>query len=245
LNGSQSNTDEEKQRVAINCRRGQKTRLDHFSRKALPSNILVTGFGAFPGARQNPTALLIPKLSRHRERLARLGIELQCAVLPVHYAKAASKLQELDEALRSDAILHFGLAARRKFLSIETRALNRLSLLHCDARGARAPSRAIIAGAPFALRTTFPSREIAAALRRAGLRSRLSINAGDYICNETLYLSLAHARARVIGFIHVPRPRRASLRKKPVGRIRPRADDLVRAALIAILLSAQKLRQIS
>jgi hypothetical protein len=56
--------------------------------------------------------------------------------------------------------------------------------------------------------------------------------------------SLARSHARVIGFIHVPHLRRTSRRKKPVRSFRPTRDDLVRAALIAILLSARKLRQV-
>ena len=100
-------------------------------------------------------------------------------MLPVNYAEVARKLEELDKTLKPDAILHFGLAARRKFFSIETRALNRLSLLHCDASGARAPRHAIIPGAPYAARATIPYRQIEAALRRAGLRG--SASAEDYI----------------------------------------------------------------
>jgi pyroglutamyl-peptidase len=211
--------------------------------KTLPIKILVTGFGPFPGARQNPTALLAGALEHQKPRFERFGIALQCAVLPVHYTKVPSILQHLDEIFKPAVILHFGLGALRKFLRIETRALNRLSLLHCDVSGERAACCAIIPGAPSALQATFPAREIAVALSRAGLRSRLSINAGSYVYNETLYLSLAHSRARVIGFIHVPRMRRAN-RKKPVRNWRPTMDDLVRAALIAILLSARKLRQV-
>jgi pyroglutamyl-peptidase len=207
--------------------------------------ILVTGFGPFPGARRNPTAVLMGALGRRRARLERFGIELSCAVLPVQYAKVASVLQLLDETEKPAAIVHFGLAARRKFLSIETRALNWLDLIDCDASGARASCRAIIPGAPSALRATFPTREIAAALCRAGLTSRLSVSAGNYVCNETLYLSLARSRARVIGFIHVPRPRRPGSKKIPVRSVRPTRDDLVRAAWIAILLCARKVRQIS
>jgi pyroglutamyl-peptidase len=217
--------------------------LDFSSVKALPSRILVTGFGPFPGSRKNPTALLIHALERQRGRLALLGIELQCAILPVRYAAVASHLRRLDEALKPDAIVHFGLAARRKFFSVETRALNRLSPLHCDASGARAPSRAIIPGAPYALQATFPGCEIDAALRRAGLRSRLSIDAGSYVCNETLYLSLARSRARAVGFIHVPRLRRRNCPKKLMRHWRPNRDELIRASLIAILATAQRLRQ--
>ncbi|MCI0466557.1 MAG: hypothetical protein L0Y57_06070, partial [Beijerinckiaceae bacterium] len=149
----------------------------------------------------------------------------------------------LDEALNPGAILHFGLAARRKWFSIETRALNRQSLLHCDAFGARADRKEIMPGAPYALRSTFPGREIAAALCRAGLPSRLSANAGDYICNETLYLSLARSRASVIGFIHVPRLRRANKPKVKSRNWRPGRDDLVRMGLIAVMLTARRLRQ--
>ena len=120
---------------------------------------------------------------------------------------------------------------------------DRLSLLLCDASGARAGRVAIIPGAPHAARSTFPYRQVAAAFRREGLRSRLSANAGDYVCNETLYLSLARSHARAIGFIHVPRLLRA---KRPKKASRGRClslSDVIRAALIAILAVARKLRQ--
>lgn len=208
----------------------------------MPLKILATGFGAFPGSRKNPTAALMRALGRERGRLGRLGIELHCAVLPVHYAKAAFCLKQLEEALAPGAILHFGLAARRKFFGIETRALNRFSLLRRDAAGICAPCRAVLPGEPYVLRATFPAEEIAAALCRAGILSRLSINPGSYVCNEALYLSLARSHARVIGFIHVPRFKRQGRRKKARD-WRPDASDLLRAALIAIVLSARKLRQ--
>jgi pyroglutamyl-peptidase len=217
--------------------------LDFSSIKASSLRILVTGFGSFPGVGHNPTELLVRALGKHRARLARLGIDLELATLPVRYAGVAQKLEALDETLKPDATLHFGLAARRKFFSIETRALNRLSLLHCDASGARAPCLAIIPGAPHAARATFPYRQIESALRRRGLPSRLSANAGDYVCNETLYLSLARSRARAIGFIHVPRLARANRPKKALRGKRPNLGDVIRAALIAILVTARTLRQ--
>jgi pyroglutamyl-peptidase len=211
--------------------------------KAPPLRILVTGFGSFPGVRDNPTALLLPALGRHRARLARLGIAIELAMLPVDYAGVARKLEGLEEALMPDAILHFGLAARRKAFSVETRALNRLSLLRCDASGSHAARRAILPGAPYAARSTFPARQIEAELRRAGLRARLSVNAGSYICNETLYLSLACSPACLAGFLHVPRLARADRPSKAGRSRRPNLADLTRAALIAILVTARKLRQ--
>ncbi len=210
--------------------------------KAWPLRILVTGFGRFPGARDNPTAPLIRALANHKARLARLGIALDVALLPVHFAGAAQKLEELEKALRPDAILHFGLAARRKYLSVETRALNRVSLLHCDTSGARASCRVIVAGAAHSKRATFPARQIEAALRRASLRARLSVNAGDYVCNEMLYLSLSRSQARAIGFLHVPRLARLDRPKKTPRDRQENLAGLTRAALITILVTARNLR---
>jgi pyroglutamyl-peptidase len=72
--------------------------------KTLPLKILVTGFGPFPGARHNPTAVLVDALEHQKARFERFGLELQCAVLPVHYAKVAAILQRLDETLKPSII---------------------------------------------------------------------------------------------------------------------------------------------
>ena len=138
--------------------------------------------------------------------------------------------------------MHFGLAARRKYLSVETRALNRVSLLHCDTSGARASCRVIVAGAAHSKRATFPARQIEAALRRASLRARLSVNAGDYVCNEMLYLSLSRSQARAIGFLHVPRLARLDRPKKTPRDRQENLAGLTRAALITILVTARNLR---
>lgn len=205
--------------------------------------ILVTGFGKFPGARHNPTALLVHELGKHQARLARLGIALELDVLPVVHRKIRSRLQHLEETFKPDAILHFGLAARRKFFSIETRALNRVSLLHCDASGARAQCRTIVPGAVHVAKSTFPCRQVEAALRRVGLQGRLSSDAGDYVCNETLFVSLTHSHARSIGFVHVPRIVACNRQKAAPRKWRPSLGDVTHAALIAILTTARKLRQ--
>ncbi len=120
-----------------------------------------------------------------------------------------------------------------------------MSLLHPDARGARAARREVVAKAPLSRKATVPAALIAAALRRNGLDASLSIDAGDYVCNQTLFLSLGqslgenHAlRAPLVGFIHVP---------PLAARHRPRAGRLsleaaTRAAAVAILALTPKLR---
>lgn len=85
--------------------------------------VLLTAFSSFPGAPVNPTMAIARRVERrHGPRLARLGIELQTAVLPVVYAGAEARARGLIERLRPQVVLHLGLAARRKKLSFETRA---------------------------------------------------------------------------------------------------------------------------
>jgi pyroglutamyl-peptidase len=169
-----------------------------------PLRILVTGFGGFPGAPKNPTAQLMAELARCPPRFARIGITLELAVLPVAFAGAGPLVAALARELRPDAILHFGVAPRRRRICVEARALNRVSLLHPDAGGARVAGRAVVAGAPAALKSTLPCGLIAAALRRAGFAAALSNDAGAYVCNQTFFLSLNAAHAPCVGFIHMP-----------------------------------------
>lgn len=203
--------------------------------------VVVTGFGGFPGARHNPTGALVRALAKHRPRLARLGIELSLEILPVVRAEIGRRLEALAGTHRPDAILHFGLAARRKVISIETRAQNRRSLLHPDATGATATRLSVLPAAALSARSTVPAIEIATALDRAGIPCRLSRNAGTYICNETLYLSLVRGGAPRVGFIHVPRPTEPGRPRTKMHR-RPTLEDLTRAAIIAILVTARKHR---
>ncbi|HET6375184.1 MAG TPA: pyroglutamyl-peptidase I, partial [Methylocella sp.] len=85
----------------------------------MPLRILVTGFGRYPRVRDNPTAILAQALWREKGRLARLGIELKTAVLPVKFARVGPELDRLEKEFKPCVILHFGVSARRRFFSIE------------------------------------------------------------------------------------------------------------------------------
>ena len=51
------------------------------------ATLLVTAFGAFPGAPHNPSADIVADLERHwRGRFSRMGVKLVTAVLPVFHA---------------------------------------------------------------------------------------------------------------------------------------------------------------
>jgi pyroglutamyl-peptidase len=192
--------------------------------------VLATGFGAFPGARRNPSADLMGALERRKTRFAGFGIRLETCVLPVLYHEIAPRLAKLYAQVKPDGILHFGLAGRRKDISIETRARNRVSLFAPDAGGARAQGLRLVPDGPAVLAAPIPAAQIVTALRRAGIASRLSHDAGSYLCNAALYHSLA--RPAYAGFVHIPWPTR-----------HPSFAEIVKAAEIAILETAVAVRR--
>lgn len=164
--------------------------------------LLVTGFGPFPGAPRNPTAALAGAIARSG-RWRRLGIAAQALVLPTVYAQA----QPLIAARASgpDAVLMLGLAGRRRWLSVEIRAQNRLSLRHKDAAGALPDARQIRRDGPAQMRARAPLGPLAAAGRRQGLPTRLSRDAGAYLCNAGLWWMLEAASPAPVVFVHLPR----------------------------------------
>jgi pyroglutamyl-peptidase len=197
--------------------------------------LLVTGFGAFPGASQNPTVDLIDALRRRQVRFARFGLRLELRILPVLYDGLRSLLAKLREETAPDAILHFGLASRRTCVSIETRARNRVNPALLDAGGHYAKGLSLVPGGPAMLKARIPTRQIVRTLRGAGINGRLSDDVGDYICNAAFYYSLIGSRSLPVGFVHIPRPaRRGSSRSSP----KPDFAHLVKAAEIIILDAA-------
>jgi pyroglutamyl-peptidase len=168
--------------------------------------ILLTAFGAFPGAPVNPTMKIASALQKRHRKLERHGIFLETRVLPVVFEGVRTRLEEMIAETRPDIVLHLGLAGRRKTMSVETRALNRLTLLHVDALRKYSGSIFVEGKAPLQRRSRFGALRLARTMGTAGARSRLSIDAGDYLCNQTLYHSLG-LHPGLCGFVHVPRPK--------------------------------------
>jgi pyroglutamyl-peptidase len=208
--------------------------------------ILVTGFSAFPGAPVNPSAAIVMRLlHRHARRFRLHGIRLQTAVLPVVYDQVTCELEELVARTQPDAIVHLGLASRRKQVSVETRAVNRITTLHPDAAKRRAAARAVRAGGLPALRSPLATPSLVTLMRRTGVPTQLSIDAGDYVCNQTLYTSLASGGAPAV-FIHVPRLTGTRLEPDDDAAAAitlPALTRAVEAALVAIAIHGRRMRR--
>ncbi|MCG6857895.1 MAG: pyroglutamyl-peptidase I [Salaquimonas sp.] len=170
--------------------------------------ILVTGFGPFPGAPQNPTQALVEHLRADPPAFEGLGaFHAEC--LDVDYEAIAPRLSAIGREFAPDIAIHFGLAASCSGFRLERVARNRHAQAQPDNRGALPASGAICAG-PETLSSRLPLDAIAAALGNAGLPVEWSDDAGSYLCNTVMTLSLAHAcecfAPLMSGFVHVPLP---------------------------------------
>jgi pyrrolidone-carboxylate peptidase len=145
--------------------------------------ILIYGFGPYRQFRENVTAKIISGL-RSRPGLKKL-------VFPVRFRQTT-----FTGALsrhRPDIVLGLGQSSRRR-IEIESRAVNRRRSRKSDA------PKPIFRSGPKHLRATLE-------LKASRFTNR-SKNAGDYVCNYSMYVILreiaqANANTR-FGFVHIP-----------------------------------------
>jgi pyroglutamyl-peptidase len=148
-----------------------------------PKRILLYGFGPYRQFRDNITAKIVQSLPRQPG--------LRKVVFPARF----SRKQFVDALKRHnpDVVLGLGQSSRRR-IEVELQAKNRR-------RSSKAAKAKTISGrGPARLKTTLDVK----IERQVGK----STNAGDYVCNFSMYVMLAHIR-RVgtdvpYGFIHIP-----------------------------------------
>jgi pyroglutamyl-peptidase len=206
--------------------------------------ILLTGFGPFPGAPNNPSGLIARKLAATR-RPAFDGTKRIAHVFTTTYAAIDQQLPALILRHRPDAIVMFGLSARTKHVRIELQARNRLLTLFPDAAGLSPPKQRIRSSGPAFLRGRAPFTRLLAAARSTRLPTVLSRNAGSYVCNYCYWRAVDGAvlpeLPKVIVFVHVPKTRSRAWPASRSGRSPPdlahlaKAGEAVLAAVVAAL----------
>ena len=160
----------------------------------VPMRILLYGFGPYRRFRDNVTEKILRRLPRHRG--------LRKMVFPVRFHRG--QFLQAVRKNRPDIILGLGQCSKGRKLRIESRALNRRRNDKSE------KAKPILRGGP---------RQLSTNLRLGlGLRARPSRNAGDYVCNYSMYVILDYLnRCREpvrFGFVHIPHdfdPGRASL----------------------------------
>jgi pyroglutamyl-peptidase len=168
--------------------------------------ILITGFGPFPGAPFNPTQPLVARLTQLR-RPALDGVALRGHIFDVTCRTVDRELPELIARLRPHALLMFGLATRTAHLRIETRARNAVSTRLQDAGGSRAQNALIVRTAD-AMSFGPHTANLLRAARATGIDARASRDAGAYLCNYLSWRAIEAARQprgpALAAFIHIP-----------------------------------------
>jgi pyroglutamyl-peptidase len=173
----------------------------------MKKHLLITGFGPFPGMAINPSTRLAEALAA-LPCWSWLGWKVRAAILPVGYGPTEEKLAHLL-AKKPRAVLMFGVAARRKAISIEMLARNRASRTQRDQSG-RLPKTSALDDGPPILKGRAPMRVLRDVMRENGLRTKLSRNAGPYLCNAGYRFALRRTEADVpVVFVHIPRVQRS------------------------------------
>ena len=153
-------------------------------------NILVTGFKPWSTHCLNPS-----------ETAANFATNLGffAHVFPVSY-------QAIDEAFLEktfDAVLLFGLAAKREEISLERYAYNEFDKALLDVDGL-CPNRDIIEpSAPKSLETSLPIVALSDMLLSQGIANHISIDPGRYLCNDAYFHALRRYRGKAL-FVHLP-----------------------------------------
>ena len=163
--------------------------------------ILVTGFSPFPGAPVNPTQHLMQSLP-DRMGLPPHRIRFSFHVLPTTWAGRLEVTEKLRRDTRPAAIVHFGVDGTRSEINIETRAVNQTDQVRPDAAGQLPSHPELAPGSEPARMSTLAAEPLCAAARSAGAPAQLSVDAGSYLCNATLWDSIGSGIPSI--FVHVP-----------------------------------------
>ena len=159
-------------------------------------NILITGFGPFPGQPVNPSAELAKRLAAE--------FNARVLILPTEYDAAPKALAAEIAREQPDFLVCLGVAGNSAAVRIEARACNFAHPNRADAAGFYPPDSTIVPGGPEYL---YSALDIQGAAAASG--ADRSEDAGDYLCNFIYYTALREGMGRRGPvFIHIPDPAR-------------------------------------
>lgn len=164
-------------------------------------HLLITGFDPFDGADVNPAWEAVCRLP---DTLG--GFRLTKLMIPTRFGIAGKQVLAAAAADPADVILCVGQAGGRAAVTPERVAVNLMDATISDNAGVSPKEEPCIPGGPDGLFSTLPVKELADAVCKAGLPGQVSLSAGTFVCNDTLYRVLYHFRdsQTKVGFIHVP-----------------------------------------
>lgn len=152
------------------------------------SRVLIYGFGPYRQFENNITQQIVRKLPSSRN--------LKKIVFPVRFDK--KQFTDAVKKHRPDFVLGLGQCSRGRLLRIERRAVNKRR----DYKQKK--PRPIVRGGPKWLETYLKLEKLP-----LGKQTKISRDAGDYVCNFSMYVILDYVRRHTgeiaqLGFVHIP-----------------------------------------
>lgn len=167
------------------------------------AKILLTGFSAFAGSKENPTQKLVEKIAQQAEYKELV----ETLVLPVSFKKAPELIIErIEEQGPYPIVLMLGLAAGRSKVSLERVALNWVETTQADEDKALPPTGRLQEMGIEAYFCYAPLEKIKEALEKNKISTEISLSAGAFVCNATYYSVLdffAESDEHAL-FVHFP-----------------------------------------
>jgi pyroglutamyl-peptidase len=161
-------------------------------------SILITAFEPYGPWQSNSSWLCLQELTRDLP-----ATPIVTRRYPVDFVAARQRL-EADLERDFDVALHLGQAPGSSRIHLETFAINAAA----DANEPAENCRPLCADGPAAYRSALPLARWSGLLREAGIPAALSMHAGTYLCNATLYWTHYVAQRRGLktqaAFIHLP-----------------------------------------
>ena len=199
-------------------------------------DILISAFEPFGVDDINPTQLVLKDLP---EEIA--GCNIHKLLLPVEFKKAPKIASTEFLKIKPSILIMLGQAGGRDNISIESKAIN---LMNAPTLGDNADykpqNEPIIFDGPKYLDTTLPIEKIVEAINKESIPSKISNDAGTYVCNALLYQMLYLNKEKIpMGFIHVPYIKEQGHLDKPYLEL----EKITKAIIIAIETTIKELKK--
>ena len=146
------------------------------------ARILLTAFEPYEPWSANASWLALVELLRELES----SVDVTTRLYPVELAAMKDKLSA-DLKSRYDFVFHLGQAPRSSCIQLEELAINVAT--SGKTLDELTTTCSVCESGPVAFRSQLPLQEYAAAMRAAGIPTRVSHHAGTFLCNAILFWS--------------------------------------------------------
>jgi len=164
-------------------------------------NILLTGFTPFAGRTVNASWVAVSLLQKHLNQSNVLAVEI-----PVVWGEPQRIVNEAIRDFDPQVIIAMG-EGKPGCIQLETLALNKRAQ-RLDNNDSFPTETAINPDGPSSVKSSSPLVEIRNLLVEKGIPVILSLDAGGFLCEETLYIlesqCAQHPNSRLILFVHLP-----------------------------------------